>query len=147
MMQKIKNVIKRITYSIIPPPYSRNSYSEAGEDMVIDFLLQGTGNNKPTYLELGTNNPDWGNNTYLFYKRGAKGVLVEADETIIPSIKKIRPNDKLINVGAGSCNQKEADFYIFEIGALNTFSKEEAEHREKNGTYKIIKVAKVQLNQ
>jgi FkbM family methyltransferase len=139
MIQKIKKVINKITYS------GMNTYSQAGEDVIIDFLLQGIGLHKLSYLDLGTNVPDWGNNTYLFYKRGGKGVLVEADETIIPLIKKIRPNDKILNIGVGLGNQKEADFYIFENNGLNTFSREEAECREREGKSKIKKITKVPL--
>jgi hypothetical protein len=139
MMQKIKNVINKITYS------GMNTYSQAGEDVIIDFLLQGIGYTTLTYLELGTNTPDWGNNTYLFYKKGGSGVLVEADETVIPLIKKVRPNDRLLNIGVGLQSQKEADFYIFENKGLNTFSREEAEHREKEGKFKIKKITKVPL--
>jgi hypothetical protein len=131
VVTRIVSVVKIITYSIIPPPHKGNTFSQAGEDVVIDFLLEGNGINRVTYLELGTNLPDWCNNTYLFYKKGGKGVLVEADETIIPLIKKIRPHDKILNIGVGLNNQKEADFYIFENNGLNTFSKEKLKCRER----------------
>lgn len=145
MIKKLKYAITKITYLIIPPPYCRNSYSQSGEDVIIDFLLQGIGINRPLYLELGTNNPDWGNNTFFFYKKGATGVLVEADETFVPIIKKVRPNDKLLNIGVGLRNQETGDFYIFKDTGLNTFNKEEALFREKNGPSKIQKVVKLKL--
>jgi FkbM family methyltransferase len=145
MNQKIKKTILKIAHPIIPHLYCRKSYSQAGEDVVIDYLLQSTYINKPTYLDVGSNHPVLGNNTYFFYKKGGKGVLVEPDETIIPLIRKIRPRDKFLNIGVGLSNQKESDFYIFEISGLSTFSKEEAVYRGTQGNYKIIKVSKVQL--
>lgn len=130
---------------MVPPPTTSESFSQAGEDCCIDFLLQQLHITKPSYLELGVCNPITGSNTYLFYKRGASGVLVEADKTQIDVIKKHRPNDKIINVGISSSGRIDADFYVFELQGYNTFVKEEALHREKNSPYKITRVDKVKL--
>jgi hypothetical protein len=70
---------------------------------------------------------------------------VEADETLIDEIARLRPEDKVLNVGVSMSDEKEADFYIFSDSGLNTFDKEEAEHRQSFGTYRIVKVAKVPL--
>src|ERR1051326_2303742 len=145
MIRRFKNLVRKIVFKFITPPPMLNSYSQAGEDVVMDFLFKGIGKPKPVYLELGTNSPIISNNTYMFYQRGARGVLVEADESIVPHIKQVRPGDKLLNIGVGLNNEKEADFYIFDINGLNTFNKEEAEYRQKNGTSKLVKVTKVQL--
>ena len=144
-IQKVKKLLRKNLYLIIYPNYSKDSFSQAGEDLIIDFLFQTVGISKPVYLELGTNNPYFGNNTYLFYLRGAKGVLVEPDYSEIPLIQKLRSKDKILNIGVGLINQKEADFYIFETIGLNTFSREEAEIRQKTGKNKIINVIKVPL--
>lgn len=145
MFKGIKKTIRKGVYKLIPPPFTRNSYSQCGEDVIVDFLFKGIGQAKPTYLDIGTNNPTWGNNTYLFYENGCRGVLVEADETIIPLIKQHREGDTILNIGVGLSEQKEADFYIFDISGIHTFNKEEAEERDKLGVHKIVKVAKVPL--
>lgn len=145
MLVPLKDYIKNTIYKIVPPPAASESFSQAGEDCCIDFLLQQLRITKPSYLELGVCNPIIGSNTYLFYSRGANGVLVEADKTQIDFIKKQRPNDKVINVGISSSGQSEADFYVFELQGYNTFVKEEALHREKNSPYKITRVDKVKL--
>ena len=145
MMQKIKNGIKKIVYSIIPPPYMPPSYSQAGEDAVIRFLFNDFGKKQIQYLDLGTNIPDNGNNTYLFYRNGSGGVCVEADSSLIDKIKTVRPGDKVINAGVSVSEEKEADFYIFNEPAINTFDKKEAEYRSSFGNYKIVKVVKVPL--
>ncbi len=142
--EKIKNNLIGMIFKVLPQMSRGNTFAQSGEDVIIDFLLQSRGIQKPSYLDIGSNYPVWGNNTYLFYKRGAKGILVEPDDTFIPLIKKIRPNDKLLNIGVGLVNQKEADFYIFENSGLSTFSKEESEIRERMGN-KIKKVTKVKL--
>lgn len=114
--------------------------------MVVRYLFRGIGKkDKITYLDLGTNIPDFGNNTYWFYQRSNTGVCVEADPTLIKAIKQVRPKDKIINAGVAVSSDKEADFYIFNDPAISTFDKEEAERRTSSGQNKITKVAKVAL--
>lgn len=145
MLNSIKHKIKSLVYKIIPPPAVNESFSQAGEDLCIEFLLKEIGINHISYLELGVCDPIQGSNTYRFYKRGFSGVLVEADQTLIPKIKKFRKRDTVLNFGVGFENNAEADFYIFEVAAHNTFDKEEAENRCKNGSYKLIRIEKVKL--
>jgi FkbM family methyltransferase len=114
--------------------------------MILSFLFSDRKVNKINYLDIGTNMPDNCNNTYLFYTRGNYGVCVEADKSLIPLIKQMRPNDIVIHAGV-SANEHEADaeFYIFDAKGLNTFDKEEAIKRQSFGTYNILEIDKVRL--
>lgn len=142
----IKSFLRRVRNTIFPRPIIiYNSYSQTGEDAVVSFLFTDKKMTKVSYLDIGTNIPDECNNTYLLYKRGNRGVCVEADKTLIPIIQKVRPDDKIINVGVAVSDYDEADFYIFDISAINTFDKDEAESRAAHGTYKIKEVVKVPL--
>ena len=145
MIQKIKTLIKKIVYSIVPPPNICLSYSQAGEDAILRYLFNDYGTKKISYLDIGTNVPNHGNNTYLFYENKSNGVCVEADSSLIDNIKKIRPKDIVINAGVSIGNETEADFYIFNEPSINTFDKTEAEYRAGFGNYKIIRIAKVPL--
>ncbi len=147
MITIIKNLIKKAVFSFITVPVKLkyNSYSQAGEDGILKFLFYDKKIEIITYLDLGTNVPDYGNNTFLFYLGGSRGVCVEADSTLIEKIKQIRPEDKILNIGVNIGNDEEADFYIFNEPSLNTFDKEEAYKRENHGTYKIVKIEKVKL--
>ena len=145
MMQRLKNGIKKLVYNIVPVPYVPASYSQAGEDAILRFLFQDFGIKKIEYLDLGTNIPDHGNNTYLFYRNNSRGVCVEADGSLIDTIKTTRPGDKVINAGVSVSTEKEADFYIFNEASINTFDKKEAEYRSSFGNYKIVQVVKVPL--
>jgi Methyltransferase FkbM domain len=147
MLELVKKAIKRVVFNFIKPPihYERNCYSQAGEDVIVNFLFEGKKIRTPSYLELGVFLPDWHSNTYLFYQKGSRGVLVEADETLIPNIAIVRPLDKLLNIGVGIKDDEFANFYIFDDPALNTFSKDEADSREKYGTHKIMKVSVLPL--
>ena len=149
MISKIEKIIRKIVFKFIKPKIQYrdmpNSYSQAGEDVIIDFLLNQLNISKPTYLELGVYFGDIHSNTYKFYQQGAKGVLVEAAETLIEGIKRVRPNDIVLNIGVGVDEKSDADFYIFDNQGLNTFNKAEAENKEKSGLNKIRKIAKVPL--
>jgi hypothetical protein len=140
MINKIKSWIFLQGYK----RFARNTFSQTGEDAILDYLLRQSGILKPTYLEVGVHHPWDGNNTFKFYLRGSEGVLVEADAGLIPFIKKIRPRDTILNTGVNFTGEKEADFYIFKEKSINTFDKEEAAIRQREGN-KVLAVNKVLL--
>jgi FkbM family methyltransferase len=142
---QIKQLIKKTVYSLISPPVTPASFSQAGEDAILRFLFADKKIGRISYLEIGTNVPDYGNNTYLFYCNGSRGVCVEADKRLIPDIRKVRPEDRILNVGVAARHEKEADFYLFDCKGINTFNKEEAQKRASSGNYKITGVVKVPL--
>jgi FkbM family methyltransferase len=121
------------------------SYSQAGEDVVVDSLLQGVGIIQPTYLELGTNHPKFGNNTYKFYRRGCHGVLVEADPSLIFRIRRTRPRDIVLNVGVGVGDQRSMKFYVFPCSAHNTFDGQEALARDRSENMRIKAILDIPL--
>ena len=118
------------------------SYSQVGEDLVVDYLFSSLGLRMSSYLEIGTNHPVQSNNTYLFYKKGCKGVCIEPDIDMYKIIQKERPRDIVLNIGIGLSEAVEAPFYLFP-GLLNgwsTFSEEEAIIRERESGLKAKKV-------
>lgn len=145
MFIKLKDKIKNFIYKVVPLPYTNESFSQAGEDCCIDFLFSQLKISAPSYLELGVYKPKLASNTYRFYKNGATGVLVEADKSLIEEIKRVRPKDTILNIGVGFSEVTDADFYIFEEPAHNTFNKQEAEYRVKFGSYKLVKIEKIEL--
>jgi FkbM family methyltransferase len=145
MLTALKRLVKTVTYSIIPPPYVPASYSQAGEDAVLRFLLADKKVDHVSYLDIGTNAPDVCNNTYLFYRSGSTGVCVEADQTLIPDIKRVRPRDKILNVGVSIDGAEDADFFIFDAKGISTFDKGEADRRAASGHFKLKEIVKVKL--
>jgi len=119
-----------------------------GEDLVIENNLNHY-KIKPenvTYLDIGTNDPCDSNNTYMFYKKGARGVLVEPDKMYWPRIAEHRPDDKLIKACVGDFDDDAADFYILTAHSLNTLIKETADHvcgQSGYGNQKIEEVVKM----
>jgi len=127
------------------------TYAQQGEDVALWQILHHTfGIEHPTYLDIGAHHPVFNNNTYLFYGRGSRGVLVEPNPALYRVLEQMRPRDVLVRAGIGVTAQAEADFYIIggaEDGQLNTFSREQAETlvKRSNGRYRIDRVMKIPL--
>lgn len=121
------------------------SYSQSGEDLIIDFALQAMKLKSVTYLDIGAHSPDYLSNTYLFYKSGSKGVCIEADPQLYEIFKRQRNRDTCINCGVGSEDVGLSDFYLMTSSTLNTFSKEEAAKYESYGSNKIKSVIKIPI--
>ena len=127
--------------------WPRQSWSQMGEDLILENLLneRGIKPSQVVYLEVGTNDPCDSNNTYLFYKHGATGVLVEPDSMYWGRINNHRPKDKLMKVCVGDFEEL-ADFYIMSARSLNTLLPDVAKSVEKSpgyGNQKIEEVIKV----
>lgn len=130
---------------------AKPSYSQAGEDMIVEYLFQSLDIQKPTYLEIGTNQPVTSNNTYFFYHKGCKGVCIEPDPEMYRVIKKKRPADTVLNIGIGISDSPAATFYLFpgNLNAWSTFSAEEAKIREAESglTPKVISIPLKTINE
>jgi FkbM family methyltransferase len=128
------------------PPGSRTSYSQCGEDILMDFILAQLGVTEPTYLDIGAHHPTYLNNTFLFYKRGCRGVNIEPDPSLFEAFVNERDSDINLNVGIGIGKEvSRTDFYVMTSRVLNTFSKEEAERIHASTQYKIEKVLPIDL--
>lgn len=102
----------------------RKSFSQAGEDKLIDFILfyyTNTNRKELSYIDIGSNYPIDSNNTYYFYCRNARGVLVEPNSELCEISKKERPEDIVINAGIKFNELNESTYYRFSDCGLNTF--------------------------
>jgi hypothetical protein len=130
------------------PEFGEGSFAQAGEDVVVDFLFrylqQAT---DIQYLDIGAWDPVALNNTYFFYRKGFRGVLVEPNGTMCERIRAVRPEDTTLEAGIGAAAEREADYFVMSDSAWNTFSKDEAEHMTKvtGGNIKVEKVVKMPL--
>jgi FkbM family methyltransferase len=124
------------------------SFSQVGEDLIIHYLFQSLNITQPSYLDVGTNHPIVGNNTYFFYLRGSRGVCIEPDPGLFRLIKEKRPLDTHINTGVGfETGKTDAEFYVFPhpYTGWNTFSKEESEKKQRETGVGISQVLNLRL--
>lgn len=98
-------------------------------------LLKKKGVKKPSYVDIGAHHPIFGNNTYLFYRAGGSGALVEPNPEMCRLAKSKRSRDTCLNAGAGA-HDGEADFYMFSQSTRSTFSKEQAQAWEASSGQK-----------
>ena len=139
-----KNIFKRIYNKLTGVTY-KLTYSQTGEDILIDFIIAAKKIKAFSYLDIGANDPVHINNTFKFYQQGYKGVCIEPNPYIFSKLKKKRPKDICLNIGIADKESAEADFFIMQSPMLNTFSKTEAEELEKNKQSKIKEIIKVPL--
>ncbi|MFC1659006.1 FkbM family methyltransferase [Pseudomonadota bacterium] len=121
------------------------SYSQAGEDKVIEFVLDRWfhKNHPITYIDIGCNDPIDHNNSYYFYQNNGKGVLIEANPDLLGVIKKQRPNDISLNAGVvRKTNKKGMVFYKTDAPCLNTFDPNRIKEMKKHG-HKVIEEIRV----
>ena len=126
--------------------FKYESYSQTGEDKIIDYLLNYGGNEKKgvSYLDIGCN--DWRNlsNSYRLYRRGIRGVLIDANPIYIDEIKIFRPEDIVLNCGIGKEHSEELTFNILNQSDMSSFNIKTIEEAQKYSPWlEIVKKVKV----
>jgi hypothetical protein len=129
------------------PAQGRVSYAQAGEDLVAHFILEQLKIRDKSYLDIGAYDPVYINNTYLFYREGHRGVLVEPNGAMCERLRAVRPLDTTLEAGIGIGKPGQADFYLMSNPSWSTFDKAEAEHQVKatGGKITIKEVRRVPL--
>ena len=135
-----------------PPPalpeHARLSFSQQGEDIVLFHVLRELMKiATATYMDVGAAYPVRGNNTYLLYTTGARGVLVEPNPALAEQLRSKRPGDIVVEAGIGVTAAVEADYYQIKGNAmLNTFSAEQVAHLQRGQTESVVeRVVKIPL--
>jgi len=141
IQRRVKRTVHRLTTPQRPPVFA--SYAQAGEDSILSFLFSSKGISHFEYLDIGVCQPDAYNNTFAFYKAGCRGVCVEPDPALIPAIRRVRPEDKVINAGVGGADHASLTFFVFNEPSLNTFNADEARRRTASGKFQIVKTIEV----
>jgi FkbM family methyltransferase len=105
--------------------YVKPSFSQNGEDLIVNFIFSTRGVTKPSFVDIGAHHPYYLSNTALFYNKGCRGINIEPDPELFSKLKQVRKRDINLNIGIG-IQMGEMDFYFLSSPTMNTFSKEEA---------------------
>ncbi|WP_199251026.1 MULTISPECIES: FkbM family methyltransferase [unclassified Flavobacterium] len=143
-LSKIKQKLISKINIIVDDKYKKISFSQSGEDLIVKYIFDYIGIQKPSYIDIGAHHPYHISNTALFYQNGSRGVNIEPDPTLFSEFLIHRKGDKNLNIGVSDSNS-ELDFYIMSAPTLNTFSKEEAEKYTHEGNYTIERVDKINV--
>lgn len=143
-LKKLKSKLKKIKSSF--SPYSNISFSQEGEDIIINRILGMQcyfGDllaDKGFYVDIGSHHPLRFSNTYSFYQLGWCGINVDP----LPGSKKlfdsIRPRDINLELGIANINSK-LNYFSYEESALNTFDESKVSSIE----YEPIEIIKVNV--
>jgi FkbM family methyltransferase len=119
------------------------SYSQCGEDVIIDFIFMWLGRNEITYLDIGAHHPTWLSNTYFFYRKGCKGVLIEPDPEMAAKLVSMRPRDRCLQVAVGVDGNATAKMYVMSSRTLNTLLSKQADEYKSYGREQVERVIEV----
>jgi FkbM family methyltransferase len=97
------------------------SYSQTGEDRLIDFYLGET--NSTYYVDIGCHQPFALSNTMRLYRRGWHGLCIDGNEKLISRFQKARPRDTCIHACVSN-REQQAEFVISSVAAMSTLSDE-----------------------
>jgi FkbM family methyltransferase len=135
----------RPAYPEAARPWMQASFAQTGEDRIIAFLFREIlGVRSPTYLDVGAYHPFHLSNTALLNLSGCRGINVEPDPVSFAAFRRHRPGDVNLNVGVGA-EPGRLTFYRMSTPTLNTFSREDAERIDGEGTYRIAGTTDVEV--
>lgn len=127
------------------PKEFKKSFSQDGEDMILRSMFDDMGGrDRGFYIDIGALHPFRFSNTAYYYEIGWNGINIEPTPTAIELFNQYRERDINLNIGIGEKNE-ELTFYCFDEPALNSFSRELSEDRNRNTGYNIIKTIPVKV--
>ena len=116
-------------------------YSQEGEDLILDRLLEHRA--EGFYVDVGAHHPVRFSNTYLFYRRGWRGINIDAMPGSMRKFERVRPHD--INIECGVADSAGTlTYYCFDEPALNTFDATEAQLKNKP-PYRLLDTLEVSV--
>ena len=136
------NLVKFFYYMYYRPKifFPKNSYSMFGEDVFIKKFFKKK--SKGIYVDVGCYHPIDGNNTYLLFKKGWKGMNIDLNKTSIELFNRARKNDVNLRIAISDEIKKTKYFYRKKINMLNTINKKFANSSFKKG----FKTSYIQTN-
>lgn len=131
--RKLSSAFRAFTNAL--DPYATPSYSQEGEDMVLRRMFEGV--DKGFYVDVGACHPKRFSNTYFFYKKGWRGINIDAMPGSMAVFNRQRPRD--INLEkAVADGRRIMTYYAFNEPALNGFSPELSTQVDGQNNYRLM---------
>ena len=117
----------------------KSSYSHSKEDEILQTLLT-----SPTgfYIDVGSGRPISGSNTFVFYRKGWRGICIDPISLNIRLFNLFRPKDKILQALVGLAS-KPVDFWEFDPYEYSTANKAVAERVMENADFRLLKTSKL----
>lgn len=117
-------------------------WSQEGEDIILRRLFENRSSG--FYIDIGALHPFRFSNTYYFYRKGWRGINIEANPESIELFEKFRKRDINLNIAVG-LKKGKMKYYMFNEPALNTFDEELAKQRDGLNDFKIVNIIEVEM--
>lgn len=105
------------------------AYSQEGEDLLLARCFEYS--EPGFFVDVGAHHPVRFSNTYALYKRGWRGVNIDAMPGSMQLFRKYRPHDVNIECGVGTA-PGDMPFFVFNEPALNSFDESLSRSRESD---------------
>ena len=135
---KVKLILNKIINS---RKKAKISYSQSGEDLIVQFIFNTIDISSPSYIDIGAYDAYELSNTAIFYQQGSRGINIEPNPKLFKSFLKNRNKDINLNFGVAK-SSGFLDFYIMSELTLSTFSVKQLDDYIANG-YSIKKTVKI----
>lgn len=110
------------------------AYSQEGEDLILARYFENTATG--FFVDVGAHHPFRFSNTYLLYRRGWRGVNIDALPGSMRLFQRHRPRDLNIEAAIGTTSSS-ATYFMFNEPALNTFDRDVALDRQ-GGPWRVV---------
>jgi FkbM family methyltransferase len=131
MIAKLKRIYSRLK----DYKYTRISYAQEGEDLLLDRIFKSKQNG--FYVDVGAYHPKRYSNTYLFYEKGWQGINIDPSPNNMLLFNKIRPRDLNLEIGVSE-ELQTLTYYIYNEPAFNGFVKDFSEENTRGTSFKLI---------
>jgi FkbM family methyltransferase len=117
---------------------SRASFSQFGEDVLCELFFKH--DFKGYFVDVGAYHPMSLSNTYNFYRKGWRGLSIDANPDVAGLFARFRPEDVFIHSAVGS-ETGQIEMALFSDGAFNCLASQMANVPEKlRRTARLVKV-------
>lgn len=111
--------------------WGHTTYAQHGDDlMIVNIFEELLGIREFAWIDLGAHHPFHLSNTALAYKRGSRGINVEANPALLAELQDLRPNDINLNMGVDVTAGTKTFYMYGETSGRNTFSADEVKSLE-----------------
>ncbi len=101
----------------------KSTYSQHSEDKFIWEYLKQFDLSDSVYVDVGANHPSSISNTYLLYRNGLHGIIIEPNEELVRLFQKFRKRDTALAMGCGNSNTV-LKFNISKTPVISSFAGE-----------------------
>lgn len=121
--------------------FANKIYSQEGEDIILSEFFP---NKKDGFfVDIGAHHPMRFSNTYMFYKRGWRGINIDAMPNSMKAFEIKRSRDINLEMGVSGKEGEMTYYYMFDDPALNGFSKDLSTERDTNSNFEILEERKI----